>query len=56
MEMYYIVIDWKNGEITEGYHVAENKEKAIEKSLYGCDSKDDILGIEVFKRIKGVKW
>lgn len=55
MDRYYIYVDWKDGDITEGYFVAENKQNAIDQALKDCN-REDILDVCVFKEMRNVKW
>lgn len=55
MDKYYIYIEWKDGDITEGYYFAKDKQDAVKKVLEGCD-RDEIFDISVFKQIKNIKW
>lgn len=55
MDRYYIYIDWKDGEITEGYFVAKTKQDAIEQALKDCD-RNEILDVCVFKEMRNIKF
>lgn len=55
MNRYYIYVDWKDGETTEGYFVAKTKEEAVEQALRGCD-RNEILDVCVFKEMLNIKW
>lgn len=55
MDRYYIYIDWKDGETTEGYYVAETKDKAVEQALKFAD-RSEILDVCVFKEMRNVRW
>ena len=55
MDRYYIYIDWKNGETTEGFYIAKTKQDAIKQALKNMQSKDEIFDICVFKELRNVK-
>lgn len=56
MNRYYIYVDWKDGETTEGYYIAKTKEEAVEKALFDCKDRNEILDVCVFKEMLNVKW
>ena len=55
MDRYYIYIDWKDGDTTEGYFVATNKEDAIKQALKDTD-RSKIFDMCVFKELRNIKF
>lgn len=55
MDRYYIYVDWQDGDITEGYYVANNKKDAINQALKYAD-RSEILDVSVFKEMRNIRW
>lgn len=56
MDRYYIYVDWKDGEITEGYFVAKDKQDAVNQALRDCEDRSQILDVCVFKEMRNIRW